>query len=181
MQDLEEGIQQVETALCKQSTKQARIGSERQVSGKLETTSKDGKQSRVDEKQEKQKNRNMKVLPKHLGLFQKEGFAASGAKYEGTGKSVQDIFPAKDLEHNFIEAPKKGQRSWTPTVNKQKKTNKNPEPGIKFNSPHEIYWALCFMVSVFEELAVHCTRNGDDSGKDIFSVTTNCYTKHRKD
>lgn len=51
MQDLEEGIRQVETALCKQSTKQACIGGELQVSGKLETTSKDRKQSRVDEKQ----------------------------------------------------------------------------------------------------------------------------------
>ncbi|MXQ91850.1 hypothetical protein E5288_WYG019775 [Bos mutus] len=84
MQDLEEGIRQVETALCKQSTKQARIGSELQVSGELETTSEDGKQSRVDEKQEKQKNRNMKVLPELLGLFQEEGFTASRAKYEGT-------------------------------------------------------------------------------------------------
>ena len=111
MQDLEEGIRQVETALCKQSTKQACIGSELQVSGELETTSEDGKQSRVDEKQEKQKNRNMKVLPELLGMFHEEGFTASRAKYEGTGKNVQDIFPAKDLEHNFIEAPKKGQRS----------------------------------------------------------------------
>jgi len=53
----------------------------------------------------------MKVLPELLGMFQEEGFTASRAKYEGTGKNVQDIFPAKDLEHNFIEAPKKGQRS----------------------------------------------------------------------
>lgn len=53
----------------------------------------------------------MKVLRENLGLFQEEGFTASRAKYEATGKNVQDIFPAKDSEHNFIEVPKKGQRS----------------------------------------------------------------------
>lgn len=61
--------------------------------------------------QEKQKIRNVKVRPEHLGLFQEEGFAASGAKYEGTGKNAQDIVPEKDLEHNFIKGPIKGQRS----------------------------------------------------------------------
>lgn len=103
----------METELCKQSTKQACIGSELQVSSKLEATSKDGKQTRVHRKQSGKiiKNRNMKVLRENLGLFQEEGFTASRAKYEATGKNVQDIFPAKDSEHNFIEVPKKGQRS----------------------------------------------------------------------